>query len=103
MHNQSRIGYGLLSLIVPLVLLSPTLASAPAASGHFEVYCDGVGLFLNKIEGVPASGKLVFFSRLGHTFGDEYVGQGSGRTDMCFVMGASPMASARASLMAGYG
>jgi len=51
------------------------LASAPVATGHLEVYCDAVGLFLAKIEGAPASRKLVLFSRLGDTFGGKYVGQ----------------------------
>lgn len=78
------------ALIVLFVLLSPTLASAPAASGHFEVYCDGVGLFLNKIEGAPASGKLVFFSRLGDTFGGEYVGQGKWSDVYVFRDGCLP-------------
>src|SRR6476646_5940908 len=79
MHKGSRIGfaraYGCLSSIVVVVLLSPALASAPVATGHLEVYCDAVGLFLAKIEGAPASRKLVLFSRLGDTFGGKYVGQ----------------------------
>src|ERR1039458_5355143 len=78
MHNLRRIGFagayvffGLVVLFQPL----PTLASASSATGHFEVYCDGVGLFLTKIEGAPASRKLVLFSQL-RTFGGKYVGQG---------------------------
>ena len=78
MHNLRRTGFAtacvFLSIIVLFVPPLPTLASENTAAGHFEVYCDGVGLFLAKIGGVP-SGKLVLFSELGHTFDGEYVGQ----------------------------
>jgi len=83
MHNLSRIGFatvcvflGLMTLFVP-PLLPP--ATAAKATGRFEVYCDGVGIFLAKIDGAPTSGKLVLFSYLGSglgTFGGEYIGQG---------------------------
>jgi len=80
MFNPSRVGFSaasvFLSLIVFFVPLSPAPASAPAATGHFEVYCDGVGLFLAKIGAAPASGKLVLFSFMGSTFGGRYVGEG---------------------------
>lgn len=47
--------------------------------GHFEVYCDWVGIFLTKIDGAPAPGRLVLFSYLGFppgTAGGRYLGQG---------------------------
>jgi hypothetical protein len=47
-------------LFVPALLLP---ASVATATGHFEVYCDGVGIFLARIDGAPAPGKLVLFSR----------------------------------------
>ena len=43
------------------------------------MYCDGVGIFLAKIDGAPAPGKLVFFSRVGFppgTIGGHDFGQG---------------------------
>jgi len=67
---------GLIALSVPPLL---TPASVPRATGHFEVYCDGVGIFLAKVDGAPTSGKLVLFSYMGFpsgTFGGEYIGQG---------------------------
>ena len=63
-------------LLLPALLLS---ASAVTATGHFEVYCDGVGIFLAKIDGAPAPGKLVLFSRMSFppgTIGGRYFGQG---------------------------
>ena len=79
MHNLRRAAFAtasvFLSLIVLFVPSLPTLASEDAATGHFEIYCDGIGLFLSKIDGAPASGKLVLFSELGSTFDGEYVGQ----------------------------
>src|SRR4051812_40625311 len=83
MPNLGRIGfakgYVFLSLIVLFVPPLLTPASVPRATGHFEEYCDGVGIFLAKLGGAPASGKLVFFSYMGFpggTFGGEYIGQG---------------------------
>lgn len=79
MHNLSRIGFAKASVFLSLImlLLSPwlALAAVPAATGHFEVYCDGVGIFLARIEGAPASGKLVLISQEG-TIGGGYLGQG---------------------------
>ena len=67
MRNLSRFGFAtayvflnLIMLFVPLLL---PLALVATASGHFEVYCDGVGIFLAKIDGAPAPGKLVLFSQ----------------------------------------
>jgi len=81
-------------------LLTP---ASPTATGHFEEYCDGVGIFLAKVDGAPASEKLVFFSYMGlsgwHVGGE----RGRGPTYLSLLMGASPMASARASLMTEYG
>jgi hypothetical protein len=75
--------------LVPFFVI-PVAASTPTASGHFEVYCDGVGLFLAKIDGAP-SGKLVLFSlHLGGTFGGKYVGQGSWNDVRVFGDGCVP-------------
>jgi hypothetical protein len=52
-------------------------ASAIDATGDFEVYCDGVGLFLSNTADAP--GKLVLVSRVDFppgTMGDRYIGQG---------------------------
>jgi hypothetical protein len=90
MHNLSRVGfarYALLGLI--MLLIPPTLASAPAATGHFEVYCDGVGLFLARIDGAPSPGKLVLFS-MGGTFGGKYIGQGKWSDVFVFRDGCVP-------------
>jgi hypothetical protein len=97
MHNQSRVGFaatyvflGLIVLFVP-PLFTPT--SVPRATGHFEEYCDGVGIFLAKVDGAPASGKLVFFSNMGFpggTFGGEYIGQGKWSDVSVFADGCVP-------------
>jgi hypothetical protein len=83
MHHLRRTGFatayaffGLITLFVP-PLLSPS--SAATAAGHFEVYCDGVGIFLAKIDGAPAPRKLVLFSRVDFppgTIGGSHIGQG---------------------------
>jgi len=39
----------------------PTTCSGQNARGHFEVYCDGVGFFLAKVDGAPVPGKLFLF------------------------------------------
>jgi hypothetical protein len=110
MHNLGRIGFaaayvflGLIGLFVAPLL---TPASVPRATGHFEEYCDGVGFFLAKVDGAPASGKLVFFSYMGFPGARSAANisdRGNGPTYLSLLMGASPMASARASLMAEYG
>ena len=69
MRNLGRTGVAAASVFLGLIVLfvPPLLtpASVPKATGHFEEYCDGVGIFLAKVDGAPASGKLVFFSYLG--------------------------------------
>ncbi len=52
--------YLFLSLVV--LFLPALLAPSSESTGHFEVYCDGVGIFLSKIDGAPAAGKLVLFA-----------------------------------------
>jgi hypothetical protein len=52
------------------------LASSLQANGHFEVYWDGVGLFLSRVDGAPVPRKLVLFLGLGMTFSGQNVGQG---------------------------
>jgi hypothetical protein len=63
------------------------------ASGQFEVYCDGVGIFLAKLDGAPAPGKLVLFSRIGFppgTMGGRYFGQGQWSDIYVFRHGCVP-------------
>jgi hypothetical protein len=68
--------------LIPIAILFETLslpASAADASGHYEVYCDGVGIFLANIDGTPAPRKLALFSGMDFppgTMGDSYIGQG---------------------------
>src|SRR6202034_4770419 len=97
MHNLSRIGFATAGVFLSLIMLfvSPllTLASVPTASGHFEVYCDGVGLFLARIDSAPAPGKLVLFSRMGFppgAIGGRYFGQGKGPDLYVFREGGVP-------------
>lgn len=66
-------------IVAFLLFLSFALPSAFAAEGRFDVYCDGVGISLEKIQGLPASRKLVLFSYLGFpagTMGGAYLGEG---------------------------
>ena len=91
-RTSFAIGSVFLGLTVVFVSPPPVLASARTATGHFELYCDGVGLFLGKIDGAPASGKLVLFSRLafpGGTFDGKYVGQGKWSDVYVFRHGCS--------------
>jgi hypothetical protein len=73
---RRNICLSLTALLLPPLVLP---AFAANATGHFEVYCDAVGIFLAKIDGAPAPGKLVLFSYLGFppgTMGGNYLGQG---------------------------
>ena len=83
MRNLSKTGfttsYVFFSLIVLFVAPLFAQASSPTATGHFEVYCDGVGIFLGKIDGAPPSGKLILFLSVDFpsgTMGGLYIGQG---------------------------
>ena len=83
MHKLSRIGFATAYVFLSvIVLFAPPLlpiASGATATGHFEMYCDGVGIFLAKIDGAPVPGKLVLFSRMDFppgTFGGRSFGQG---------------------------
>ena len=97
MQNLGRIGFaaayvflGLIVLFIPPLM---ALASVPTATGHFEEYCDGVGIFLANVDGAPASGKLVFFSYMGFpggTFGGQYIGQGKWSDVSVFPDGCFP-------------
>jgi hypothetical protein len=96
-------GYVLISLIV--FFAPPLLPSADVAmaAGDFEVYCGGVGIFLAKMAGAPAPGKLVLFSRINFSRARSEVvvsDRESGPTFMSFVMGASPTANAKGLPMA---
>jgi hypothetical protein len=69
----------LLCLVALLLAALPGASSIATASGQFEVYCDGVGIFLSKIDGAPAPGKLVLFSYLNFppgSMGGRYLGEG---------------------------
>ncbi len=59
--RQSRIAARLVALLFLVVVASAT--AAQDATGRFEVYCDGFGFFLAKVDGAPAPGKLVLFLR----------------------------------------
>jgi hypothetical protein len=97
MHKLGRIGlatacvfFSLIMLVVPHLL---PLASAASASGHFEVYCDGIGIFLSKIDGAPVPGKLLLFSAVGFppgTFGGRSFGQGKWSVIHVFRDGCVP-------------
>lgn len=50
-----------LSTAVLLLVIVPTATPAQIATGHFEVYCDGAGFFLAKVDGAPAPPKLLLF------------------------------------------
>jgi hypothetical protein len=81
MRNLSRISFATADVLLSVIMLfaSPLLplATAATATGRFEVYCDGVGIFLTKIDGAP--GELVLFSLVDFppgTIGESYLGQG---------------------------
>jgi hypothetical protein len=76
-QKPSRPYVFLVVVLLASVLVLP--ASALTATGQYEVYCDGVGIFLAKIDDVPTPGKLVLFSYLSFPSGTEggrYLGQG---------------------------
>jgi len=50
---------------VLLLLAAVNGQSSEGATGRFEVYCDGVGLFLTKVDGAPAPRKLLLFMYTG--------------------------------------
>ncbi len=54
-----------LASVVLLLLAAVNGQSSDGASGRFEVYCDGVGLFLTKVDGAPAPRKLLLFMYTG--------------------------------------
>jgi len=80
----------LIALFLPALPLS---AFATNATGHFEVYCDGVGIFLAKIDGAPAPGKLVLFSYIGfpsNTMGGRWLRRGMWSNVSVFRNGCVP-------------
>jgi hypothetical protein len=73
---RTNIFLSLIVLFFPALLVPASVASA---TGHFEVYCDGVGIFLANIDGAPAPRKLVLLSIMGFPPGmirGRYFGQG---------------------------
>ncbi|HEU5413562.1 MAG TPA: hypothetical protein VFW31_07385 [Candidatus Angelobacter sp.] len=81
-----------LLLSVLMLFISPLVSPQSVATGHFEVYCDGVGIFLARIDGVPAPGKLVLFSVVGFPPGPtgSYIGQGQWSKIYVFPDGCVP-------------
>jgi hypothetical protein len=82
MRNLRSTGFATAYVLLGLITLFARpvlpLEAASTATGHFEVYCDGVGIFLAKIDGAPAPGKLVLFYRVDFppgTIGGSYIGQ----------------------------
>jgi hypothetical protein len=64
-------------------------ASPAAAAGHFEVYCDGFGIFLAGIDGAPDPRKLVLFFHIS-TFRSNYFGEGTWSSVFVFPDGCVP-------------
>jgi len=54
-----------LASAVLLLLAAVNGESSNGATGRFEMYCDGVGLFLTKVDGAPAPRKLLLFMYTG--------------------------------------
>jgi hypothetical protein len=112
MHNLSRIGperaRAFLTMFIFFVTALPFTAFpqrgfAATSTGHFEVYCDVIAVFLTNIEGVQ---KLVLFSQVSFppgTFGGAYFGESKWSDVYVLMMDVSPTANARASPMAEYG
>ena len=97
MHNLSRIGSATAKVFLGLIILfAPSFlprVSAAVVNGRFELYCDGVGIFLAKIDGAPAPGKLVLFSLVGFppgTIGGRSFGQGKWSEIATFRDGCVP-------------
>jgi hypothetical protein len=97
MHNLGRSGFAIACVFLSLIMLFVPpflpLASAATATGHFEMYCDGVGIFLAKIDGAPTPGKLVLFSPMSFppgTFGGRSFGQGKWSAIYVFRDGCVP-------------
>src|SRR5579859_4384850 len=87
---RTYIFLSLILLFLPALLVP---ASVATATGHFEVYCDGVGIFLAKIHGAPAPEKLVLFSRMSFppgTIGGRSFGQGKWSEVYVFRDGCVP-------------
>jgi len=82
-----------LCLIALFLLALPLSSFAANATGHFEVYCDGVGIFLAKIDGAPAPAKLVLFSYISFppgTIGGRYLRQGKWSNASVYRNGCVP-------------
>ena len=91
--NASKriLGHIFLSLVA--LFLPALLLSASPPTSHFEVYCDGVGIFLAKIDGAPALGKLVLFSHMSFppgTIGGRDFGQGKWSDVFVYRVGCVP-------------
>jgi hypothetical protein len=50
-----------LSAFLLLIAVFPIAAPAQNSTGRFEVYCNGVGIFLAKVDGAPAPRKVLLF------------------------------------------
>ena len=79
MNSQKALRYYAAYVAVILLSVLVLQASAATVTDQYEVYCDGVGIFLAQMDGLPAPGKLVLFSYLSFppgTMGGRYLGQG---------------------------
>jgi hypothetical protein len=82
-------------LVSALLLLAAVNGqSSNGAMGRFEMYCDGVGLFLTKVDGAPAPRKLLLFVYTGFQVSPMLRGR-SGRTSRRIAMGAPRTESAK--------
>jgi hypothetical protein len=87
---RTHIFLSLIALFLPALFVSP---SGATATGQFEVDCDGVEIFLAKVDGAPTPGKLVLFSRVDFppgTFGGRSFGQGKWSDVYVFRDGCVP-------------
>ncbi len=94
---KPRLGHiCLLAILFPAFTL---LADAAGATGHYVVYCDGIGIFLANIDGAPAPGKLFLYSNVDFppgTSGGIWLNQGRWSHvvvihDGCFPGGKCPV------------
>src|SRR5262249_20447082 len=73
----------LVLLLWPILSSSQSATPTAQAIGRFEVYCDGVGVSLEKVDGAPEPRKLVLFSSVSFppgTMGGAILGQGMWKT-----------------------
>ena len=80
-----------LAVVFLLSWILPGPAAAPTA--RFEVYCDGLGIYLSKLDGAPSLGKIVLFSSLDFPLGSaagRYLKQGTWSDILVYGNGCIP-------------